>query len=356
MDNLTHAALGLSVGILTVRKGASLPAAAVAALLAAEAPDLDIFIRNADDPLVSFRWHRHFTHSLIFAPVWMLLCSIFTAWFFRQINKPGVHWKDLLIPSFAGVMTHLLCDGCTSYGTMLLWPFNETRYAWDCLPIVDLFATLPLLACVIIALIKKSKPLASAGLLWFCAYAGLGMYQHHRAESSLQQWLAEQKITPEKIAVKPTITNLILWRGIWLNEGVWQVGAVRVAPFREAQIAPGDKCVAWTAQTEGNPPRGSFADDIIHDFSHFTQGWNAYERTPNGIVVGDIRFSMLPTSGRPLWAVHYGLDPQSLKEFQVEVVLDRDIHTGDWDYLKSLLLGTNSQFIPVSAQASFQPN
>jgi len=41
----------------------------VAALLAAEAPDLDIFIRNADDPLVSFRWHRHFTHSLIFAPV-----------------------------------------------------------------------------------------------------------------------------------------------------------------------------------------------------------------------------------------------------------------------------------------------
>jgi len=37
-------------------------------------------------------------------------------------------------------------------------------------------------------------------------------------------------------------------------------------------------------------------------------------------------------------------------------VMDRDIHAGDWDYLKSLLLGTNPQFIPVSAQASFQPN
>lgn len=356
MDNLTHAALGLSVGVLTVRKGGSLPAAAVAALLAAEAPDLDIFIRNANDPLVSFRWHRHFTHSLLFAPVWMLLCSIFTAWFFRQINKPGIHWRELLLPSLAGVTTHLLCDGCTSYGTMLLWPFNEIRYAWDCLPIVDLFATLPLLACVIIALIKNSKRLAMAGLLWFSAYAGLGLYQHQRAENGLRQWLAEQKIIPDRIAVKPTITNLILWRGIWLHEGVWQVGAVRVTPFNEVQIAPGDRRVAWTVQSEGNPPRGSFADDIIHDFSHFTQGWNAYEKESYGVSVGDIRFSMLPTSGRPLWSVYYGLDPKNPKDFQVEVVMDRDIHPGDWEHLKSLLLGTNPSFVSTSAQVSLQSN
>lgn len=356
MDNLTHAALGMSVGILTARKGGSLPAAVVAALLAAEAPDLDIFIRNANDPLVSFRWHRHFTHSLIFAPVWMLLSSIFTAWFFRQINKPGIHWKELLLPSFAGVMTHLLCDGGTSYGTMLLWPFNETRYAWDCLPIVDLFATLPLLTLVIIALVKKSRRLAAIGLFWFLSYAGLGVYQHQRAENGLRQWLAEQKITPERIAVKPTITNLILWRGIWLHQGVWQVGAVRVAPFNKTQIAPGDKRVAWTPQAEGNPPRGSLADDIIHDFSHFTQGWNAYALEPNGITIGDIRFSMLPTSGRPLWAVYYGIDPQKPQVTQVEVVMDRDIHPGDWDYLKSLLLGTHPQFVSATSTATFSGN
>ena len=77
MDNVTHAALGLSAGLLVARRGGSLPAAAVAALLAAEAPDLDLLIRSADDPLVSFRWHRHFTHSFIFNSSWINPPTIF---------------------------------------------------------------------------------------------------------------------------------------------------------------------------------------------------------------------------------------------------------------------------------------
>ena len=166
MDNLTHAALGLAAGVAVARKGGSLPAAAVAAFLAAEIPDIDVFIRSADDPLSSFRWHRHFTHSFSFMPIWAVFCAAFTAWFFKWINKPGVNWRELIIPAFAGTLTHLLCDGCTSYGTMLLWPFNEIRYAWDCLPIVDIFATLPILVLTIIALVKSSKKLATIGLAW----------------------------------------------------------------------------------------------------------------------------------------------------------------------------------------------
>ncbi len=55
MDNVTHAALGIAAGIAVRRSGTSLPAAALAGLLAAEGPDLDVFIRSAGDPLVSFR-------------------------------------------------------------------------------------------------------------------------------------------------------------------------------------------------------------------------------------------------------------------------------------------------------------
>ena len=58
MDNVTHAALGIAAGIVVRRQGSSLAAAAVAGLLAAEAPDLDVFIRQADDPLVAFRWRE----------------------------------------------------------------------------------------------------------------------------------------------------------------------------------------------------------------------------------------------------------------------------------------------------------
>ena len=348
MDNLTHAALGLSAGVVVARKGGSLPAAAVAAFLAAEIPDIDIFIRSADDPLSSFRWHRHFTHSFSFIPIWAIFCAGFTAWFFKWINKPGIDWKELIIPSFVGALTHLLCDGCTSYGTMLLWPFNEIRYAWDCLPIVDIFATLPLLILTVIALIKSSKKLAIIGLVWFCSYAGLGIYQHARAEKSLRGWLTEQKISPERLAVKPTLSNLILWRGVWLHEGQWQVAAIRVMPFTDTLIAPGEKRLAWTLYSAGNPPHGSDGERMITDFTKFTQGWNAYTIQESGILIGDIRFAMLPDSARSLWSVYYGGDEKNHLRPQVtEVIMDRKVDGADWSHLKNLLLGEDKNYQKV---------
>ena len=345
MDNLTHAALGLSAGVVVARKGGSLPAAAVAAFLAAEVPDIDIFISSANDPLSSFRWHRHFTHSFSFMPIWALLCAGFTAWFFKWINKPGINWRDLIIPAFAGSLTHVLCDGCTSYGTMLLWPFNEIRYAWDCLPIIDIFATLPLLVLTIIALVKSSKKLAAIGLVWFCSYAGLGIYQQARAEKSLRLWLAQETISPERLAVKPTISNLILWRGIWLYEGQWQAAAIRVMPLTDALIAPGEKRVAWTLNSAGNPPQGSNEEKMVKDFTRFTQGWNAYSIQESGILIGDIRFAMLPDSTRSLWSVYYGKKDKSFPGSQVaDVVMDRQINEGEWARLKNLLRGEDKNY------------
>lgn len=345
MDNLTHAALGLSVGVVVARKSGSLPAAAVAAFLAAEIPDIDVFIRSTDDPLSSFRWHRHFTHSFSFMPIWAIFCAGFTAWFFKMINKPGIDWRELIIPAFAGTLTHLLCDGCTSYGTMLLWPFNEIRYAWDCLPIVDIFATLPLLVLTVISLVKSSKKLATAGLIWFGCYAGLGVYQHRQAEQSLRLWLAQEKISPERLAVKPTLSNLILWRGVWLHEGQWQVAAVRVVPFTPALIAPGEKRLAWTLNSAGNPPHESDAEKMIMDFTRFTQGWNAYSIQESGILIGDIRFAMLPDSARSLWSVYYGknkINPEA--SLVTDVVMDRQIESADWTRLKNLLTGDDKNY------------
>lgn len=349
MDNLTHACLGLSVGVGVARRGGSLPAAAVAAFLAAEIPDIDIFIRSADDPLASFRWHRHFTHSFAFIPVWTLLCAVFTAWLFKWINKPGIHWRDLLWPAAAGALTHLLCDGCTSYGTMLLWPFNHLRYAWDCLPIVDIFATLPLLICTLVALKKCSRKWAYLGLAWFCTYVGLGVYQHAQAEKSLRAWLVTQKISPERIAIKPTISNLILWRGVWLDKGQWQVAAVRVVPWTPPLIAPGEKRLAWTNNSPGSPAAGTPSEKIIKDFSFFTQGWNAYTVEESGILIGDIRFSMLPDSGRFLWSIkHQEVNINSSNKPTTELIMDRAVNKADWIHLKNLLLGEDKNYRQIN--------
>ena len=257
MDNVTHAALGIAAGIAVRRAGASLPAAALAGLLAGEGPDLDVFIRSAGDPLVSFRWHRHFTHSFAFAPVWGLLAALISAWFFRR--RPDANWRDLFLPGLAGALSHVLCDACTSYGTMLLWPFDYGRYAWDCMPIIDLLATLPVLVLAILAWKKAAPRLAVYGLLWFTTYASLGVWQHARAETALRQWFASQQVTRriERVAVKPTALNLVVWRCVWLEDGKWHTAAVRVMPFMAPQVILGETRAALTPQSPGLPAVGS---------------------------------------------------------------------------------------------------
>jgi inner membrane protein len=342
MDNLTHAALGIAAGIAVHRRGGSVSAAAVAALLASEAPDLDVFIRAADDPLVAFRWHRHFTHSFVFMPVLALAAAWLTTLFFRRRHNVG--WRELFLPGLAGALTHLLCDGCTSYGTMLLWPFTEARFAWDCLPIIDLAVTLPVLTFAVLAWRRHSPRLAAYGLLWFGAYAALGLTQQARAERSLRTWLATQSVTPERLAVKPTVSNLIVWRAVWLHQGRWHVAAVRNVPFTRTRLAVGETRAAWTPASPGNPPPFSEGSHLIADFSRFTGGWNTYDQADGAILVGDIRFAMLPTSSRPLWSVRCA-PGGTLAE--TTLVMDRSLRDGDWGRLGALLSGSEPRFIDL---------
>jgi inner membrane protein len=340
MDNLTHAALGIAAGIAVHRRGGSVSAAASRPATAAEAPDLDIFIRSADDPLVAFRWHRHFTHSFVFTPVLALLSAWLSAWFFRRRHNVG--WRELFLPGLAGALTHLLCDGCTSYGTMLLWPFTERRFAWDCLPIIDLAATLPLLTLAALAWRRHAPRLAAGALLWFAAYAALGVVQQGRAENSVRAWLAAQGVVPERLAVKPTFSNLIVWRAVWLHEGRWQAAALRNVPFTATRLARGESRAAWTPTSPGNPPPFTAGAHVIADFSVFTQGWNTYDRVDGAILVGDIRFAMLPTSARPLWSVRCA-PGGALAD--TTLVMDRSLRPDDWGRLGALLAGTHPGFI-----------
>ena len=341
MDNVTHAALGIAAGIVVRRRGASLPAAALAGLLAAEAPDLDVFIRSAGDPLVSFRWHRHFTHSFAFMPVWGLLAAWVSAWFFRR--RPDASWRELLLPGLAGALTHLLCDACTSYGTMLLWPFDQGRYAWDCLPIIDLLATLPVLVLAILAWKKAAPRVAAYGLLWFTSYALLGVWQHARAETALRRWFettgAERRV--ERVAVKPTALNLVVWRCVWLESGRWHTAAVRVMPFAAPQVIVGETRAALTPRSPGLPAAGSPGAAFIADFSRFTQGWNSFTADGRAVLVGDIRFGMLPTSARPLWSVRCEPDAPTT------VVMDRSLRDGDWGRFGRMIVGTHPDLVTL---------
>jgi inner membrane protein len=238
-------------------------------------------------------------------------------------------------------MAHVLCDACTSYGTMLLWPFDDGRYAWDCMPIIDLIATLPVLVLALLAWKKAAPRLAVYGLVWFTSYALLGVWQHARAESALRQWFASQQVSPVRVAVKPTALNLLVWRCVWLDGDRWRTAAVRVAPFAAPQLIIGEKRAAVTPASPGLPAAGSPAAVIIADFSRFTQNWNSYTAEGSAVLIGDIRFGMLPTSARPLWSVR--CEPTGPST----VVIDRSLKPGDWGRFGQMITGTHPDYVTL---------
>lgn len=68
MDPLSQAVIGAGLAMCFVRRE-RLRTACVAGALGGMAPDLDILIRSAEDPLLALEYHRHFTHSLVMIPI-----------------------------------------------------------------------------------------------------------------------------------------------------------------------------------------------------------------------------------------------------------------------------------------------
>jgi membrane-bound metal-dependent hydrolase YbcI (DUF457 family) len=141
-------------------------------MLGAIFPDADVFreIFSHDDSLI-ISWHRSFTHSLVCLPVFALVLAALTRWVAR--------WRKWDAPSFAaltgiyalGILSHILLDLVTSFGTMVWSPLRWSRPAWDLIFIVDFTFTGILLVPQILAWVherpEKSRRRAIASFAIF---------------------------------------------------------------------------------------------------------------------------------------------------------------------------------------------
>ncbi len=121
-------------------------------MLGAIFPDADT-IRDmfSRDEMLMLTWHRSITHSLLCLPVFALLLAALTWWLAR--------WRKWEAPSIAmltgiyavGILSHILLDLVTSFGTMVWSPARWTRPAWDLIFIIDFTFTGILLVPQILA-------------------------------------------------------------------------------------------------------------------------------------------------------------------------------------------------------------
>ncbi len=107
-------------------------------MLGAIFPDSDVF-RDifSHDRLLIVTWHRSITHSLILLPIWALLLAALTSWFAKRKKWPSPSFLALIGIYAVGILSHILLDLVTTFGTMIWSPLEWSRPAWDMVFIID---------------------------------------------------------------------------------------------------------------------------------------------------------------------------------------------------------------------------
>ncbi len=293
MDPISQGALGAAAA-QTVATRERMVAVTWFGALAGMAPDLDVLIQSPTDPLLFLEFHRHFTHALVFIPVGALIVS---AALFKLIRHP-LSFRHAYLACLMGYATHALLDSCTSYGTQLFWPFSNMRIAWNNVSVVDPLFTLPLLACVLYAAWNNRPRVAIYGLAWALFYLAFGVVQLHRASASAEALAASRGHEPQRLTMKPSFANLVIWKSIYEHEGYYYVDGIRTG--LNTSWCPGERVVKLDIPRHlpTLTPDSQQARDIER-FRWFSDDYLAFY---DGNVV-DMRYSMVPNQVDPMWGI-----------------------------------------------------
>ena len=298
MDILTQGLVGgvlaQSLARKNERKIATL-VGVVAGLLA----DADILIRSSSDPLLNIEYHRHFTHSLVFIPVGAAIAMLLLWPFVRRHLSAG----RLYLFSLAGYSMSGALDAFTSYGTHLFWPFSDERVALNIISIVDPVFTLILLVTLLTGLQLGQRKVAFAGLFLCMMYLGMGFVQLQRAGQVAEDLRDKRGHLAMQSVVKPTLANLVLWRSVYIHEDRIHVDAIRVGLFDAVRVFEGESVARFSLDRDlPQLDESSVLYADIVRFLSFSDGYVALDPMQAN-VLGDIRYSMLPVSARPLWGI-----------------------------------------------------
>ncbi len=297
MDPLTHGLIGATASSSISAKEKLRPAA-VTGFVAAMLADLDYYIHIPSDPLFNIEIHRQFTHSFVFIPVGALIAAALL-WF---VMRKHLSFKETYLYSLAAYATSGIMDAFTSYGTQLLWPFTDTRIAWNVISVVDPVVTTGLLVLVVFAVWQKKKPFALVAWLWLFLFLLNGWFQKERAGQTAIHLAENRQHTIEELVVKPTIGNQILWRVNYIADERIYTDAIRTGWIKGIQIYEGTSASLVRIEEDFSAYRGTTLYGDLQRFSRLSEGFMVrHPDDPN--IIGDARYSMLPTSLIPLWGV-----------------------------------------------------
>lgn len=305
MDTITHAVLGAAVSqtILKERLPRGAKLIGLIGAVGAALPDLDVFIYSFTDPTVSWLFHRHFTHSLLFVPLGGLIAAL--PFLFLQGYR---EYKRLVfLVAMLCYATHAPLDIFTSYGTQWFWPLSNARLALDWISIVDPVYSLPLLLGVVWTARTGRMWCGRIALLLTSLYLCFGGWQHHRGAVAQQQLAALRGHQIEQSRVLPAPGWLVMWRSIYTAKGQLYADGIRLNWFGTPRALEGGSAALTTF---ADLPASAQANAETHRRFEIFQWFAAGLISPiphQETAFGDMRFTLEVESLVPLWGLK--IDP-----------------------------------------------
>jgi len=140
VDNLTHSLVGLTAAKAGLERLS--PGATTLCVIAANAPDADIFVLAFGDRWTFLQHHRGITHSIlgvigIAVILPLIFCAVDWLWSRYRNRPPQIKLKGLMLASFIASATHPLLDWTNSYGIRFFLPWSQKWSYGDLVFIVD---------------------------------------------------------------------------------------------------------------------------------------------------------------------------------------------------------------------------
>ncbi|MCH2043390.1 MAG: metal-dependent hydrolase [Saprospiraceae bacterium] len=126
-----------------------------------------------------------------------------------------IQWVNMFFWAF---LTHWFIDACTSYGTQIFEPFDNTRVTFNNISIVDPLYTVPFLLSLI--LVSRTSKVHRRvlwnwlGIVISSGYLAFSFINKSHAEFQFYTNLEEQDIEYTQFETSPTIGNIILWQAV----------------------------------------------------------------------------------------------------------------------------------------------
>jgi inner membrane protein len=307
------------------------------AVLASNVPDFDILAAISGGSVGYLAAHRGPTHGLLGVGL-LALASAFLVQFLRwQLarwrGRPwSGTWKEtasIAGVALAGTFVHVLMDLPTSYGTRLLSPFDNTWFAFDWLPIVDIYVWGLLVGGLALAALKPAwqQRAAMGVLIAIVAFYGVRAVAHGRALGRAATMRADGTTSPcasaptlaehprliesafsgqgvcIQAAALPTFLSPFTWRLVRQYPNGYEVGEVSLLGPPKADArgvwlpSEGDE---WVRRA-----RATRTARVFLNFSRFPAA-RTYE-APEGrrlVRIGDMRFVSA------LWRLDHDVSPR----------------------------------------------